>query len=171
MCGFSQILTMFTFLCRNCVLREGNVVVPYKAVATRTRSNTSTKLENDKNFNKFIKSFVTPSENEESTDTSVSMSSTSDTSSTSYYPSPESPDSVVPGSTSSSDESSDATIIYDASQYNNVINVPEQHEQVSQQGSSDDNQTLPGSLQDVNLDLKVSRIHTFKEFARCYTFT
>ena len=158
---------MYILYCRNCTIREGNVVVPYKAVATRTRSNISTKLENDKNFNKFIKSFVPPSGNDETSTTAPSTSSSSCTSTSSYYWSPESTDSVVPGSTSSSDESSDATIIYDASQYN-VINVPEQ---VSQQGSSDDIPTLPGSLQDVNLDLSVSRIHSFKGFSRCYTFT
>ena len=159
---------MYILYCRNCVIRKGNVVVPYKAVATRTRSNISTELENDKNFDKFIKSFVPPSGNDETSTTAPSTSSSSSTSTSSYYWSSESSDSVVPGSTSSSDESSDATIIYDASKYNTDINLPEQ---VSQQGSSDVIQTLPGSLQDVNLDLSVSRIHSFKGFSRCYTFT
>ena len=73
---------------------------------------------------------------------SESSSSTSSSSSSSYEWSAESPDSVVPGSTSSSSNVTD----YDISDHNSI------------QGSSEDNitVTVPDFTQSVNTDLQVS---------------
>ena len=115
---------MFILYCRNCVIKKGNVAIPYMAVATRTRSKSITKSENDKEFEDFIKSIVPSTKIDETSSDSDSMSSSSSSSTSSYYWSSESLDSVVPGSTSSSEsESSDATIIYDVDNYNNDNNV------------------------------------------------
>ena len=130
---------MFTFSCRNCIIKKGNVTIPYKAIATRTRSKILQESTNEKEFQDFLNTIVASPQNDVSS--SESSSSTS-SSSSSYEWSAESPDSVVPGSTSSSSNVTD----YDISDHNSI------------QGSSDDNitVTVPDFTQSVNTDLRVS---------------
>ena len=149
---------MFILYCRNCVIKKGNVAIPYMAIATRTRSKIVTKSENDNEFEEFIKSIVPSTNNDEIYSTSYTMSSSSSTSSSSYYWTPESPDSVVPGSTSSSDSSA-STIIYNVDNQD-IDNNESDH--YSLHGSSDIIQSLPGTTQDVNIDLEVSIVQFFK---------
>ena len=133
------------------------------AIATRIRSKITTKSENDKDFQEFLNTMISPARSE---DISYTTSSSSSTSSSSYYWTPESPDSVVPGSTSSSDSSA-STIIYDVDNYDIDNNLSDHY---SLHGSSDVIQSLPGTTQDVNIDLEVSIIQFFKGLQRCYTF-
>ena len=113
------------------------------AIATRTRSKVSQESANDKEFQDFLNTMVASSQNDVSS--SESSSSTS-SSSSSYEWSAESPDSVVPGSTSSSSNVTD----YDISDHNSI------------QGSSEDNISIsvPDFTQSVNTDLQVS-LHLF----------
>ena len=76
----------------------------------------------------------------------------SSSSSSSYYWSGESPDSVVPGSTTSSDDTSDIDTSNHIASDNDMPNIPN-----TIQGSSFGNfDPLPGFTQSVNNDLKVS---------------
>ena len=136
---------MFTFSCRNCVIKKGNVTIPYMAIATRTRSKVLQE-SSEKEFEEFLNEIITSGKDD---DTS-SYSSTSSSSSSSYYWSGESPDSVVPGSTSTDDTSTVTS--------NHVCtdgNVSDNN--VSSQGSSDGNiASLPGFTKIMNTDLNVS---------------
>ena len=134
--------TLFTFSCRNCVIKKGNVTVPYMAIATRTRSKVLQESSNEKEFEDFLNEMVTSVKDDDTSSASSTTSSSSSSSSSTYYWSGESPDSVVPGSTSS-DDTSTVTVCTD--------------DYVSVQGSSDGNiASLPGLTQNVDIDLKVS---------------
>ena len=145
---------MFHFCCRNCIIKKGNVTVPYTAIATRTRSKTSQKSLDDKEFQDFLNTMVTSTQASQN-DVSSSESYTSSSSSSSSYDwSSESPDSVVPGSTSSSsDVDTSNHVVSDDYITDNPIS---DHNSV--QGSSDGNAitSLPGFTQSVNTDLQVS---------------
>ena len=112
------------------------------AIATRTRSKVSQESTNDKEFQDFLNTMVTSSQNDVSSSESSTTSSSLSSSSSTYEWSAESPDSVVPGSTSSSSNVTD----YDISDHNSI------------QGSSEDNisVSVPGFTQSVNTDLQVS---------------
>ena len=114
------------------------------AIATRTRSKILQESSNEKEFESFLNEMVTSVKDD---DTSSASSTTSSSSSSSYYWSGESPDSVVPGSTSS-DDTSTVTVCTDDYVSDNNVSV---------QGSSDGNiVSLPGLTQRVDTDLKVS---------------
>ena len=132
--------------------------VPYMAIATRTRSKVIQESTENKEFQEFLNSMVS-SVNQDVT--SSETSSTSSSSSSSYYWSAESPDSVVPGSTSSSDYTSDVdTITSDVDTTTNVDvpnHIASNNYSNSLQGSSFGTfDPLPGFTQSVNNDLKVS---------------
>ena len=116
------------------------------AIATRTRSKGLQESSNEKEFEDFLNEMVSSVK----ADTSSASSTTSSSSSSSYYWSGESPDSVVPGSTSSDDTSTVTS--------NHVCtdgNVSDNN--VSSQGSSDGNiASLPGFTKIMNTDLNVS---------------
>ena len=114
------------------------------AIATRTRSKGLQESSNEKEFEDFLNEMVTSVKDDATSSASSSMSSSS---SSSYYWSGESPDSVVPGSTSSDDTSTVTVCTADYVSDNNI----------SVQGSSDGNiASLPGLTQNVDIDLKVS---------------
>ena len=122
------------------------------AIATRTRSKVLQESTNDKEFQDFLNTMVASSQN----DVSSSESSSSTSSSSSFYDwSAESPDSVVPGSTSSSSSDVD-TSVHVVSDDNVTDNHISDHNSI--QGSSEGNiiDSLPGFTQSVNTDLKVS---------------
>ena len=138
---------MFTFSCRNCIIKKGNVAIPYMAIATRTRSKGLQESSNEKEFEDFLNKMVTSVKDD---DTSSASSTTSSSSSSSYYWSGESPDSVVPGSTSSDDTSTVTSnhVCTDGFVSDNNVSI---------QGSSDGNiVSLPGFTQIMNTDLNVS---------------
>ena len=138
---------MFTFSCRNCIIKKGNVSIPYMAIATRTRSKGLQESSNEKEFEDFLNEMVTSVKDD---DTSSASSTTSSSSSSSYYWSGESPDSVVPGSTSSDDTSTVTSnhVCTDGFVSDNNVSI---------QGSSDGNiVSLPGFTQIMNTDLNVS---------------
>ena len=141
---------MFTFSCRNCVIKKGNVSIPYMAIATRTRSKGLQESSNEKEFEDFLNEMVTSVKDDDTSSASSTTSSSSSSSSSSYYWSGEIPDSVVPGSTSSDDTSTVTS--------NHVCtdgNVSDNN--VSSQGSSDGNiASLPGFTKIMNTDLNVS---------------
>ena len=121
------------------------------AIATRTRSKVSQESANDKQFQDFLNTMVTSSQNDvSSSESSSSMSS----SSSSYDWSAESPDSVVPGSTSSSSDVD--TSVHVVSDDNVTDNHFSDHNSIH--GSSEGNNinSLPGFTQSVNTDLQVS---------------
>ena len=140
-----MIFTFLTFCFRNCIIKRGNATVPYMAIATRTRSKVLQESSENKEFQEFLNSMVSSVNQDVTSSESSTMSSSS---SSSYYWSGESPDSVVPGSTSSSDYTSDVdTSNHIASDnYSNSI-------QGSSVGTFD---PLPGFTQSMNNDLKVS---------------
>ena len=143
---------MFTFSCRNCIIKKGNVSIPYMAIATRTRSKGLQESSNEKEFEDFLNKMVTSVKDDDTSSASSTMSSSSSSSSSSYYWSGESPDSVVPGSTSS-DDTSTVTVCTDDYVSDNNISI---------QGSSDGNiVSLPGLTQSVDIDLKVSIYSAF----------
>ena len=157
-------------LFQNCIIKKGDVAIPYMAIATRTRSKAIQNSSNDKDFQDFLNTMVSSVNKNVTTSTSYTTSSSSSTSSSSYYWTPESPDSVVPGSTSSDDlsTSSASTIIYDVDNYA-IDNNESDH--YSLHGSSDIIQSLPGTTQDVNIDLEVSIVQFFKGLQCYHTFT
>ena len=122
--------------------------IPYMAIATRTRSKGLQESSNEKEFEAFLNQMVTSVKDDDTSSASSSTSSSSSSSSSSsYYWSRESPDSVVPGSTSSDDTSTVTVCTADYVSDNNV----------SEQGSSDGIiVSLPGLTQRVDIDLKVS---------------
>ena len=124
------------------------------AIATRTRSKATTNSENDKEFEEFIKSIVPSTNNDEISSTSYTTSSSSSTSSSSHYWSPESPDSVVPGSTTTSSDTDTSTVVTS----NHVCTDGNASDNfIPEHGSSDGNITsLPGLTKCVDTDLKVS---------------
>ena len=77
------------------------VSIPYMAIATRTRSKGLQESSNEKEFQDFLNEMVTSVKDDDTSSASYTTSSSSSSSSSSYYWSGESPDSVVPGSTSS----------------------------------------------------------------------
>ena len=141
-----MIFTFLTFCFRNCIIKRGNVTVLFMAIATRTRSKVSQKSSKNKEFQEFLNTMVFSANQDDSESFTTSYFSSS-----SYYWSGESPDSLVPGSTSSSDDTSDVdTSNHIAS--DNYSDMPN-----SMQGSSVGNfDPLPGFTQSVNNDLKVS---------------
>ena len=115
------------------------------AIATRTRSKGLQESSNEKEFESFLNQMITSVKDDDTSSASSTTSSSS--SSSSYYWSAESPDSVVPGSTSS-DDTSTVTVCTDDYVSDNNVSV---------QGSSDGNiVSLPGLTQRVDTDLKVS---------------
>ena len=121
--------------------------IPYMAIATRTRSKGLQESSNEKEFEDFLNKMVTSVKDDDTSSASSTMSSSSSSSSSSYYWSAESPDSVVPGSTSS-DDTSTVTVCTDDYVSDNNVSV---------QGSSDGNiVSLPGLTQRVDTDLQVS---------------
>ena len=121
--------------------------IPYMAIATRTRSKGLQESSNEKEFEDFLNKMVTSVKDDDTSSASYTTSSSSSSSSSSYYWSGESPDSVVPGSTSS-DDTSTVTVCTDDYVSDNNISV---------QGSSDGNiASLPGFTQIMNTDLNVS---------------
>ena len=68
--------------CRNCVIKKGNVSIPYMAIATRTRSKGLQESSNEKGFEDFLNKMVTSVKDD---DTSSASSTTSSSSSSSYY--------------------------------------------------------------------------------------
>ena len=152
-----MIFTFLTFCFRNCIIKRGNVSVPYMAIATRTRSKVIQESTENKEFQEFLNSMVSSVNQDVTSFETSSMSS----SSSSYYWSGESPDSVVPGSTSSSDYTSDVdTITSDVATTTNVDvpnHIASNNYSHSLQGSSFGTfDPLPGFTQSVNNDLKVS---------------
>ena len=116
-------------------------------IATRTRSKGIQESSNEKEFEDFLNKMVTSVKDDDTSSSSGTTSSSSSSSSSSYYWSRESPDLVVPGSTSSDDTSTVTVCTDDYVSDNNV----------SAQGSSDGNiASLPGLTQIMNTDLKVS---------------
>ena len=116
------------------------------AIATRTRSKGLQESSNEKEFEDFLNEMVASVKDD---DTS-SASSTTSSSSSSYYWSGESPDSVVPGSTSSDDTSTVTSnhVCTDGNVSDNNVSI---------QGSSDGNiASLPGFTKIMNTDLNVS---------------
>ena len=141
---------MFTFSCRNCIIKKGNVSIPYMAIATRTRSKGLQESSNEKEFEDFLNKMVTSVKDDDTSSTSYTTSSSSSSSFSSYYWSGESPDSVVPGSTSSDGTSTVTSNHVCTDDYVSDNNI-------SVQGSSDGNiVSLPGLTQSVDIDLKVS---------------
>ena len=121
--------------------------IPYMAIATRTRSKGLQESSNEKEFEDFLNEMVTSVKDDDTSSASSTSSSSSSSSSSSYYWSGESPDSVVPESTSS-DDTSTVTVCTDDYVSDNNISV---------QGSSDGNiASLPGFTQIMNTDLNVS---------------
>ena len=121
--------------------------IPYMAIATRTRSKGLQELSNEKEFEDFLNEMVTSVKDDDTSSASSTMSSSS---SSSYYWSGESPDSVVPGSTSSDDTSTVTSnhVCTDGFVSDNNVSI---------QGSSDGNiVSLPGFTQIMNTDLNVS---------------
>ena len=116
------------------------------AIATRTRSKILQESSNEKEFESFLNEMVTSVKDDDTS--SASSSTTSSSSSSSYCWSTESPDSVVPGSTSS-DDTSTVTVCTDDYVSDNNVSV---------QGSSDGNiVSLPGLTQRVLLNQKCSK--------------
>ena len=137
------------FCFRNCIIKKGNVTIPYMAIATRTRSKISQNSTNDKEFQDFLNTMVSSARQDVTSSESFTMSSSS---SSSYYWSEESPDSVVPGSTTSSDATSSTVVTSNHIASDNYSDLPD-----SIQGSSVGNfEPVPGFTQSVNNDLKVS---------------
>ena len=124
------------------------MTIPYMAIATRTRSKVAQDSLNDKEFQDFLNTMVSSTQNDVSSSESFTTSSSL---SSSYDWSAESPDSVVPGSTSSSS---------DVDTSNHVVsddNISDNSDHYSIQGSSDGNiVSLPGFTQSVNTDLQVT---------------
>ena len=105
------------------------------AIATRTRSKVSQESANDKEFQDFLNTMVTSTQNDVPSSESSSTSSSSSSSSSSYDWSAESPDSVVPGSTSSSsDVDTSVHVVSDDNVTDNHISDP-----ITIPGSSDGN--------------------------------
>ena len=156
---------MFTFSCRNCIIKKGNITIPYMAIATRTRSKFSQESANDKEFQDFLNTMVTSSQNDVSSSESFTTSFSSSSSSSSCDWSAESPDSVIPGSTSSSSSDVD-TSTHIVSDDNVTDNHISDHNSI--QGSSDGNiiDSLPGFTQSVNTDLQVSLDLFFNDLQR-----
>ena len=127
------------------------MTVPYMAIATRTRSKVLQESTENKEFQEFLNSMVSSVNQDVTSSESFSMSSSS---SSSYYWSGESPDSVVPGSTSSSDYTSDVDTTANVDIPNHIASNNYSN---SLQGSSFGTfDPLPGFTQSVNNDLKVS---------------
>ena len=137
------------------------------AIATRTRSKVLQE-SSEKEFEDFLNEIITSAKDDDTSSASSTTSSSSSSLSSSYYWSRESPDSVVPGSTSS-DDTSTATSNHVCTDGNVSDN------NVSMQGSSDGNiASLPGFTQIMNTDLNVSIglvltwlttfIHFYKKF-------
>ena len=121
------------------------------AITTRTRSKVSQNSLSDKEFQDFLNTMITPAKTD---DTSSESFTTSFSSSSSYQWSAESPDSVIPGSTSSSSSDVDTSNHVCTDDYVSDNPVSDHH---LIQGSSDGNiLSLPGLTQSVNTDLKVS---------------
>ena len=127
------------------------MTVPYMAIATRTRSKVLQESTENKEFQEFLNSMVSSVNQDVTSSESSSMSSSS---SSSYYWSGESPDSVVPGSTSSSDYTSDVDTTSNVDIPNHIASDNYSN---SFQGSSFGTfDPLPGFTRSVNNDLKVS---------------
>ena len=141
---------IFTISFRNCIIKKGNAAVPYQAVASRTRSRSLKDTSSDEDFLAFITSLAPKSQIQDfSTSTSETTStSTSDSNTIIYY----SPDSVVPGSTSSN-ESSDLQCYSHDPLYQDQ---DEDLEIITISSDSDNIEVLPGFTQSVNTDLQVS---------------
>ena len=124
------------------------------AIATRTRSKISQDSSKDKEFQDFLNNMVSSPKNDVTSSDSYTTASSSSSSSSSYDWSVESPDSVVPGSTSSSSDvdTSDHAVSDD----NFTDNPISDHNCIH--GSSDGTviDSLPGFTQCVNTDLQVS---------------
>ena len=124
------------------------------AIATRTRSKNLQSSSNEQEFQDFLNTMVTSVKNDDTSSASYTTSSSSSSSSSSHYWSPESPDSVVPGSTSTSSDVDTSTVVTS----NHVCTdgyVSDNH--ISEHGSSDGNITsLRGLTKCVDTDLKVS---------------
>ena len=154
----------FTISFRNCIIKKGNDVVPYRAIASRTRSKSLKNSSGDEDFLAFITSVAPKSKIQDySTSTSETTStSTSDSNTIIYY----SPDSVVPGSTSSYESSDVQRCGYDP----HYQDQDEDLEIISISSDSDNIEVLPGFTQSVNTDLQVSltmfyNVHThFQHF-------
>ena len=141
---------IFTISFRNCIIKKGNDTVPYRAIASRTRSKSLKNSSSDEDFLAFISSVAPKSKIQDySTSTSETTStSTSDSNTIIYY----SPDSVVPGSTSSY-ESSDVQCCGHDPHYQDQ---DEDSEIITISSDSENIEVLPGFTQSVNTDLQVS---------------
>jgi len=144
---------IFTISFRNCIIKKGNDAVPYRAIASRTRSKSLKNSSNDEDFLAFITSVAPkPKVQDYSTSTSETTStSTSDSNTIIYY----SPDSVVPGSTSSNESSDVHCCGYDP-HYQDQDEEPEIITISSDSENSENIEVLPGFTQSVNTDLHVS---------------
>ena len=169
----------FTFSFRNCIIKKGNTTVPYWAVASRTRSKSLKNSSSDEEFLAFVSSLVPKPKPQKSSDiSSVSSSSGCSTIIRMRGDSPQSPDSVVPGSTSSSESSTDIQCPSQDLLYQDQVEDHEVAEVITISSESDSIDALPGFTQSVNTDLQVSifnyglqRSQIFLTFWHLFTIT